>query len=89
MSSGTKMRSLLIVLVGVICLMTWTLVSAEEIVNYQGNKARITVGKIKSKANKCSSTMAQGIGEMLSTALTNSDNFIVLANKEEVDELID
>lgn len=89
MSSGTKMRSLLIVLVGVICLMTWTLVSAEEIVNYQGNKARITVGKIKSKASKCSSTMARGIGEMLSTALTNSDNFIVLANKEEVGELID
>lgn len=47
------------------------------------------MGKIKSKASKCSSTMARGIGEMLSTALTNSDNFIVLANKEEVDELID
>jgi outer membrane protein OmpA-like peptidoglycan-associated protein/curli biogenesis system outer membrane secretion channel CsgG len=69
--------------------MTWMLANAEETVNYQGNKARITVGKIKSKAAECSTAMADGVGEMLSTALTNSDNFIVLANKEEVDELID
>lgn len=57
-------------------------------VTYQGNKARITVGTIKSKAD-CSSDEAAAIGEMLSTALANNDKFIVLASQEEVDELID
>lgn len=56
-------------------------------VTYQGNKARITVGIIKSKAD-CSSDEAEAIGEMLSTALTNNERFIVLASQEEVDELI-
>ncbi|MCK4607602.1 MAG: OmpA family protein [candidate division Zixibacteria bacterium] len=54
---------------------------------YQGNKARITVGKIKPKASKCSGDMAAAIGEMLSTSLTNTGNFIVLASQEEVAEL--
>ena len=54
---------------------------------YQGNKARITVGKIKPKASKCSSDMAAAIGEMLSTSLTNTGKFIVLASQEEVAEL--
>ena len=54
---------------------------------YQGNKARITVGKIKPKASKCNSEMAAAIGEMLSTSLTNTGKFIVLASQEEVAEL--
>ena len=54
---------------------------------YQGNKARITVGKIKPKASKCSGDMAAAIGEMLSTSLTNTGDFIVLASQEEVAEL--
>ncbi len=54
---------------------------------YQGNKARITVGKIKPKASKCSGAMAAAIGEMLSTSLTNTGDFIVLASQEEVAEL--
>lgn len=57
-------------------------------VTYQGNKARITVGTIKSKAD-CSSDEASAIGEMLSTALANNERFIVLASQEEVDELIE
>jgi outer membrane protein OmpA-like peptidoglycan-associated protein/curli biogenesis system outer membrane secretion channel CsgG len=61
----------------------------EENLTYQGNKARITVGKIKPKAKKCSNDIAAAIGEMLSTALTNNPKFIVLASQEEVDELID
>ena len=89
MSHRMRVKGLLMVLVGVVCLMSWTLAIAEEDITYQGNKARITVGKFKAKATKCSSHMANGIGEMLSTALTNSDNFIVLASKEEVDELVD
>ena len=56
---------------------------------YQGNRARITVGKIKPKADKCTYDMAAAIGEMLSTALTNTGRFIVLASQEEVAELAD
>ncbi|UCD95235.1 MAG: OmpA family protein [Candidatus Zixiibacteriota bacterium] len=61
----------------------------EENLTHQGNKARVSVGKIKDKADGCSWQEAQAVGEMLSTALTNSGKFIVLASQEEVDELID
>ncbi len=61
----------------------------EENLTYQGNKARITVGTIKSKADKCPDEMAAAIGEMLSTALTNTGKFIVLASHEEVAVLAD
>ncbi len=61
----------------------------EENLTYQGNKARITVGKIKDKADGCSRQDAEAIGEMLSTALANNPKFIVLASGEEVNELID
>lgn len=60
----------------------------EENLTYQGNKARITVGKIKDKADGCSWQEAAAVGEMLSTALANDPKFIVLASGEEVDELI-
>ncbi|MCK5125515.1 MAG: OmpA family protein [candidate division Zixibacteria bacterium] len=59
----------------------------KENLTYQGNKARIAVGNIKAKADKCTYDMAASIGEMLSTTLTNSDKFIVLASQEEVAEL--
>ncbi len=58
-------------------------------VTYQGNKARVAVGKIKDKASGCSWEIAAAVGEMLSTALAQHDKFIVLASQEEVDELID
>ncbi len=61
---------------------------AEDNLTYQGNKARIAVGQIKDKAD-CGGEIAEAIGEMLSTALSNNDKFIVLASQEEVDELID
>ena len=61
----------------------------EDNLTYQGNKARITVGKIKDKADGCSWQEAEAVGEMLSTALANDPKFIVLASGEEVDELID
>ena len=64
------------------------LADMKDNITYQGNKARIAVGKIKDKAD-CSWEIAQAVGEMLSTALTNTDKFIVLASQEEVDELID
>jgi len=59
----------------------------KEKVTYQGNKARITVGTIKNKSADCDDEMAASIGEMLSTALANNEKFIVLASKEEVEEL--
>ncbi len=59
----------------------------EDKLTYQGNKARITVGTIKDKADHCNYDMAAAIGEMLSTALTNTDRFIVLASQEETAEL--
>jgi len=58
-------------------------------VTYQGNKARIAVGKIKTKASKCPWDLAESIGEMISTSLANNDKFIVLASQEEVGELVD
>jgi len=59
----------------------------EENLTYQGNKARITVGTFKSKASDCDYGVAAAIGEMLSTALVNTDKFVVLASHEEVAEL--
>ncbi|MEA2031114.1 MAG: CsgG/HfaB family protein [candidate division Zixibacteria bacterium] len=75
-------------LVGVLLVGT-TVADVEENLTYQGNKARITVGKIKPKADHCSYDMAASIGEMLSSALTNTGRFIVLASQEEVAELAD
>lgn len=59
----------------------------EDNLTYQGGKARVVVGNIKPKADMCSNEMAAAIGEMLSTALTNTGKFIVLASQEEVAEL--
>lgn len=59
----------------------------EDNLTYQGAKARVVVGNIKAKADQCSNEMASAIGEMLSTALTNTGKFIVLASQEEVAEL--
>jgi len=59
----------------------------EDNLTYQGNKARITVGTIKDKAKHFSAQEASAIGEMLSTSLTNTGKFIVLASQEEVAEL--
>lgn len=59
----------------------------EDNLTYQGDKARIAVGTIKTKAGQCSYEMAAAIGEMLSSALVNSGRFIVLASHEEVAEL--
>jgi len=73
-------------LIGAIGAVAWA-GNIEENLTYQGNKARITVGTFKSKAGDCDYSMAAAIGEMLSTALVNTDKFIVLASHEEVGEL--
>ncbi len=81
--------SILCVLLSVILFCGQATADVEETLTYQGNKARITVGKIKPKADRCSYDVAAAVGEMLSTALANNEKFIVLASQEEVEELAD
>ena len=86
-----RSRFSLLSLILLVCIVFWSGLAVGDMkdnITYQGNKARITVGTIKDKAD-CSSDEARAIGEMLSTALANNDKFIVLASQEEVDELID
>ncbi len=82
-------RVLTAVLALIFVLGTVTYADIEETLTYQGNKARIAIGTIKPKADKCSSGMAAAVGEMLSTSLVNTGKFIVLASQEEVAELAD
>ncbi len=87
----SRLRFMLLSLILLVCIVFWSGLAVGDMkdnITYQGNKARITVGTIKDKAD-CSSDEARAIGEMLSTALANNDKFIVLASQEEVDELID
>ncbi|SYZ72402.1 exported hypothetical protein [Candidatus Zixiibacteriota bacterium] len=76
-----------LILIVLILLAVAVSAGVNEKVTYQGNKARIAVGTIKSKAADCDDEMAASIGEMLSTALANEEKFIVLASQEEVGEL--
>ncbi len=65
-------------LIGLIFFWGVVLAEADERQASDGNKAQITVGEVKSEASGCSNDLATAIGEMLSTALANSDKFIVL-----------
>lgn len=89
MRNSWFIRSVLLTVLFSFLFLASASVDAQESIAYQGNKARITVGTIKSKTGKCTYDMAAAIGEMLSTALANNDKFIVLASGEEVAELID
>ncbi len=82
-----KIMGCLMVMVAVLC--GSAVADMEDNITYQGNKARVTVGKIKDKSGDCPWEVAAAVGEMLSTALANHEKFIVLASQEEVDELID
>ena len=83
------LRVCLLTLIGIVILAAGVAVNAGDNLTYQGNKARIAVGTFKAKADDCTYDMAAAIGEMLSTALVNSERFIVLASQEETAELID
>ena len=89
MKRQTILRLLVVAVLAVSLLAGHLPADINETAGYQGNKARITIGKIKDKAQGCSWEIAAAVGEMLSTALTNSGRFIVLASQEEVGELID
>ena len=84
----TTLTRIIVIAVAMLALGA-TAVIADDVLTYQGNKARITVGTIKSKAGKCNQSMAAAIGEMLSTTLVNSGRFIVLASQEELGELVE
>lgn len=89
MPKATFLRTGLPVITAVVVLAILVNAGVQEKLTYQGGKARITVGNIKSKASDCDDEMAASIGEMLSTALANNEKFIVLASQEEVQELAD
>ncbi len=55
----------------------WNVLEAQA---EQGDKARIAVTEVTSKAGDCSSAMASAIGDMLATALANTRRFVVLAD---------
>jgi OOP family OmpA-OmpF porin len=56
---------------------SWNVLEAQA---EQGDKARIAVTEVTSKAGDCSSALAAAIGEMLATALANTSRFVVLAD---------
>jgi outer membrane protein OmpA-like peptidoglycan-associated protein/curli biogenesis system outer membrane secretion channel CsgG len=87
MQNRLKTQKLLVVTILILFSFCITVANADDTVTYQGNKARITVGKIKTKASKCPWDLAEAIGEMISTSLANNEKFIVLASQEEVEEL--
>lgn len=83
MRRGIAFSAMACCFIGLALLFSVSVGDVEETPTHQGNKARISVGEIKTEASACSRDMASAIGEMLSTALANNDKFIVLtAGKE-------
>ena len=87
MRKGIAFSALACCFIGLAVLFSVSVGDVEETPTYQGNKARISVGEIKTEASACSHDMSSAIGEMLSTALANSDKFIVLTAGEEASGL--
>lgn len=88
MFQSKVLKSVFCFLLSVSFLTASALAGVKETLTYQGGKARITVGTIKTKADKCPWDLAEAIGEMISTSLANNEKFIVLASQEEVAELV-
>ncbi|PKK82499.1 MAG: hypothetical protein CVT49_13455 [candidate division Zixibacteria bacterium HGW-Zixibacteria-1] len=82
-------RAAAIVFIIMILLTGIAVADMKDNVTYQGNKARVTVGKVDDKAEGCSYEVAEAMGEMLSTALAQHEKFIVLAGKDDMGDLID
>jgi curli biogenesis system outer membrane secretion channel CsgG len=57
-------------------------IAEAQAVPYNGPKARITVSKFTNKAARGSDEIGRGITDMLSTALFNSNRFIVLERQD-------
>ncbi len=56
--------------------------TVQEVLTYQGPKARIAVASFKCKAAKCSGEIGEGLADMLATALFRTGRFIVLERGE-------
>lgn len=63
--------------------------TADQVLRYQGPKARISVGNIKCTAAACLAGIAvgDGIRDMLISALFKTNRFIILGSKEELEEI--
>ncbi|RLA81068.1 MAG: hypothetical protein DRG33_01215 [Deltaproteobacteria bacterium] len=56
--------------------------TVQEVITYEGPKARIAVASFKCKAAKCSSEIGEGLADMLATSLFKTGRFIVLERGE-------
>ena len=56
--------------------------TVQEAITYQGPKARIAVASFRCKAAKCYGQIGDGVSDMLSTALFQTNRFIVLERGE-------
>lgn len=56
--------------------------TVQEVLTYQGPKARIAVGRFTCKAAKCTYEIGEGLADMLATALFRTGRFIVLERGE-------
>lgn len=56
--------------------------TVQEVLTYQGPKARIAVGRFTCKAAKCNYEIGEGLADMLATALFRTGRFIVLERGE-------
>jgi OOP family OmpA-OmpF porin len=79
-----KNRKRIFVRTGVFALLAGTIFvfTAEAPDPGQGTKARIRIGQMSASANQCTFEMAEAIGNMLSTALVNTNKFIVFSSQD-------
>ncbi len=61
--------------------------TVQEVLTYQGPKARIAVASFKCKAAKCGGHIGDGLADMLATALFRTGRFIVLERGEGFEEI--
>ena len=56
--------------------------TVQEVITYEGPKARIAVASFRCKAAKCSGEIGEGLADMLATSLFRTGRFIVLERGE-------
>ncbi len=81
----SKSLKMFIVLTGAIALLAGGMAvshKAEAAAAGQGTKARIRIGQMNTSADYCTYEMAEAIGNMLSTALVNTNKFIVFSSQD-------
>lgn len=63
--------------------------SVAEVATYQGPRARIAVSTFECKAAKCGRDIGDGLSDMLTTALFQSNRFIVLESQSSLGAVLD